>query len=66
MHGEVSREMWSSFQDDICEIKSITNAQNKSIGTDDIRRVAFESDDDPNFCVKRVPYSVVADQSGTI
>ncbi|MCB9309378.1 MAG: alpha-glucan family phosphorylase [Lewinellaceae bacterium] len=70
MHGEVSREMWSSH-DDICEIKSITNAQNKKYWKDDILENAFESDDDKLFAARKREmkedlFKVVADQSGKL
>jgi starch phosphorylase len=70
MHGEVSNEMWSDF-DDICEIKSITNSQNKKYWKDDQLETAYENKDIKGLLarkkeMKRQLFKIVADQSGKI
>lgn len=70
MHGEVSREMWSGY-DDICEITSITNSQNKKYWKDDALESAFEQNDDKALMarkkeMKRALFKIVADQTGKI
>lgn len=70
MHGEVSREMWSGFSD-ICEITSITNAQNKKYWKDDILEKAMEENDDKALStrkkeMKKALFKIVADQTGKI
>ncbi|WP_126970735.1 alpha-glucan family phosphorylase [Gynurincola endophyticus] len=68
LHGEVSRKMWNKYSD-ICEIISITNAQNWSYWSDkqiyraldDNNDVAY--DDRKNFLKKRA-FEIVADQTG--
>lgn len=68
MHGDVSREMWSGY-DGICEIKAITNAQNKRYWKDDVLEKAYEEDDDKLFAARKKEmkadlFEVVADQTG--
>jgi len=70
MHGEVSREMWSGFSD-ICEITSITNAQNKKYWKDDALEKAMEENDDKALAtrkkeMKKDLFKIVADQTGKI
>lgn len=70
MHGEVSREMWSGFSD-ICEITSITNAQNKKYWKDDALEKAMEDNDDKALAtrkkeMKKDLFKIVADQTGKI
>ncbi|MEY3419788.1 MAG: alpha-glucan family phosphorylase, partial [Bacteroidota bacterium] len=70
MHGEVSNEMWSDF-DDICEIKSITNSQNKKYWKDDQLETAYENKDVKGLLarkkeMKRQLFKIIADQSGKI
>lgn len=70
MHGEVSRDMWKS-NPGICEITSITNAQNKTYWKDDIIESALASEDDTLLAnrkkeLKRQLFKVVADQTGKL
>lgn len=70
MHGEISREMWSGFSD-ICEITSITNAQNKKYWKDDALEKAMEDNDDKALAtrkkeMKKDLFKIVADQTGKI
>lgn len=70
MHGEVSRDMWKS-NPRICEITSITNAQNKTYWKDDILETAFSTQDDTLLVarkkeLKRQLFKVVADQTGKL
>jgi starch phosphorylase len=70
MHGEVSNEMWSGY-DEICEIRSITNSQNKKYWKDEILESAFENNDIKGLIarkkeLKRQLFKVVADQAGKI
>ncbi|MBK8053147.1 MAG: alpha-glucan family phosphorylase [Saprospiraceae bacterium] len=70
MHGEVSNEMWSGY-DEICEIRSITNSQNKKYWKDEILESAFENNDIQGLIarkkeLKRQLFKVVADQAGKI
>jgi glycogen phosphorylase len=70
MHGDVSNEMWSGYED-ICEIKSITNAQNKKYWHDPELEAAYLADDDTRLMarkmqMKRDLFKVVADQTGKI
>ncbi|CAN5420566.1 alpha-glucan family phosphorylase [soil metagenome] len=44
MHGEVSRDMWKSFKN-ICEIKSVTNAQNHTYWKDRKLENGLQKDD---------------------
>lgn len=70
MHGEVSREMWSGY-DGICEIKSITNSQNKNYWKDDILEEAVAKKDDKALMarkkdLKKELFKEVANQTGKI
>ncbi|MFN8244594.1 MAG: alpha-glucan family phosphorylase [Ferruginibacter sp.] len=70
LHGEVSRKMWSKFEG-ICEIKSITNAQNWHYWADkqlyhfmnEHNDTAF---DDRKRYLKKRAFDVVADQTGKL
>ncbi len=70
LHGEVSRHMWSKY-DDICPIISITNAQNWRYWADKQLYSAMESvndwafDDRKKYLKKRA-FEIVADQTGKI
>jgi len=70
LHGEVSRKMWGD-QKGICEITSITNAQNKSYWSDPVLESALEKNDD-NLLVARKKelkhklFRVVANQTGKL
>lgn len=68
MHGDVSREMWSGFEN-ICEITHITNAQNKRFWKDDILEEASEKNDTKTMLsrkaeMKKELFETVADQTG--
>lgn len=68
MHGEVSREMWRPF-DRICEIKTVTNAQNHSYWRDVKLESAFEKDSSKLMMqrkkeLKNQLFGFVADQTG--
>lgn len=69
-HGEVSRKMWSRY-DGICEIRSITNAQNRNYWSDKILYDCMDRNDTDGF-LKRKKYikhrgmEGVADQTGKI
>ena len=70
LHGEVSREMWNKF-DDICEIKSITNAQDWQYWADKkLYRSMDEKDEltfiDRKFYLKRRSMETIADQTGKL
>lgn len=70
LHGVVSRDMWKS-NPGICEIMSITNAQNKTYWKDDILESALVSNDDALLAnrkkeLKRQLFKVVADQTGKL
>ncbi|WP_407429924.1 alpha-glucan family phosphorylase [Arcticibacter sp.] len=70
LHGVVSREMWKS-NTGICEITSITNAQNKTYWKDDILESALASQDDTLLVsrkkeLKAELFKVVADQTGKL
>lgn len=70
LHGEVSRKMWGSYSN-ICEIKAITNAQNKTYWKDDELEAALEANDDEALVqrkkeLKRKLFRVVANQTGKL
>jgi starch phosphorylase len=70
LHGEVSREMWNKF-DDICEIKSITNAQDWQYWADKkLYRSMDEKDEltfiDRKFYLKKRSMETIADQTGKL
>jgi len=70
MHGEVARQMWS-HNPGVCDITSITNAQNKTFWQDDILEAALAADDDSAIIsrkkeMKKQLFKVVADQCGKI
>lgn len=70
MHGDVSREMWSGYED-ICEIIHITNSQNKAYWKDAELERAYENNDDKALAarkkeMKKALFKIVADQSGKI
>lgn len=70
LHGEVAREMWD-HNPGICEITSITNAQNKTYWKDDELEKALAANDDKAIvarkkAMKRDLFKVVADQCGKI
>ena len=70
LHGEVARQMWGS-NPGICEITSITNAQNKKYWKDDALEAAITADNDIAIVdrkkqMKRELFKVVADQCGKL
>ncbi len=70
MHGEVAREMWSQY-DGICEIKSITNAQNKMYWADKELEASFQKNDDKALVARKLElkrdfFKIVADQTGNL
>lgn len=70
LHGEVSRKMWGKY-DGICEIKSITNAQNWHFWADkQLYRFADEGNDeafaDRKHYLKKRAFDEVADQTGKL
>lgn len=70
LHGEVSRKMWGKY-DGICEIKSITNAQNWHFWADkQLYRFADEGNEeafaDRKQYLKKRAFDEVADQTGKL
>jgi len=70
LHGEVSRHMWSRY-DDICEILSITNAQNWRYWSDKQLYKFGQIGDDYGFddrkkYLKKRAFDLVADQTGKL
>ncbi|MBA9077520.1 alpha-glucan family phosphorylase [Rufibacter quisquiliarum] len=70
LHGDVSRQMWSGYEG-ICEIKSITNAQNVNYWQNPDLRQALDAGDDEQLVqikaeMKKPLFEVVADQTGKI
>ena len=70
LHGEVSRAMWSKY-DNICPIISITNAQNWRYWADKQMYKFMEAGDDYWFddrkkYLKKRAFELVADQTGKI
>jgi starch phosphorylase len=70
LHGEVSRQMWKKYEG-ICEIKSITNAQNWRYWADkQLYRAREEGNnssfDDRKKYLKKRAFEIVADQTGKL
>ncbi len=70
LHGKVSREMWGKY-DGICEIKSITNAQEFNYWADKALYKTKEEKDDAAFdarksYLKEGLFNTVADQCGKL
>ncbi len=70
LHGEVARKMWSSYSG-ICEIDSITNAQNKTYWSDPVLDEALAQNKDAVLVdrkkeLKRKLFRVVANQTGKL
>lgn len=70
LHGEVSRQMWSHY-DNICPIISITNAQNKKFWVDYELEEARLSGNVEEFRkrkkeLKKMLFTIVGDQTGRI
>ena len=70
LHGEVARKMWYS-NSGVCEIKSITNAQNVGYWADPVLKKALLKNDDEALWQRKVElkkqlFEVVADQTGKL
>jgi len=70
LHGKVSRKMWASYED-ICEITSITNAQNQKYWQDNSLKNALDTNNDELLRfrkkeLKKELFKIVADQTGKI
>jgi len=70
LHGEVSRHMWKKYED-ICEILSITNAQNWRYWADKQLYKFGQIGDDYGFddrkkYLKKRAFEIVADQTGKL
>jgi starch phosphorylase len=70
LHGEVSRKMWNGFKG-ICEIKAITNAQNRTYWQDDGLANALDRGDDKALvarkkALKEKLFRTVANQTGKL
>ncbi len=68
IHGEVANEMWANYKG-ICQIKSITNAQDEVYWTDPQLKKHLEENDDHELiarkkAMKRELFTLVADQTG--
>lgn len=70
LHGVVARDMWAG-NEGICEIKSITNAQNAKFWQDNQLRAALDKDDDKALMARKRElkaelFEVVADQTAKL
>jgi len=70
LHGEVSRDMWRSFNR-VCDITAITNAQNQTFWMDaEMKKACAEGNDERLLSrkkeMKQALFKVVADQTGRI
>jgi glycogen phosphorylase len=70
LHGEVSRHMWAKY-DNICEILSVTNAQNWRYWADKALYRFREDGNDAGFddrkkWMKKRAFELVADQTGKV
>ncbi len=70
LHGEVSRKIWMGYSN-ICEIKSITNAQNLNYWSDHLLYDLLHKNDEKGFDVrkkemKKEAFEMVADQTGKL
>jgi len=70
LHGKVSRKMWAPYED-ICEIKSITNAQNYNYWADKKLYAAMEEEDHGSFderkrYLQKRSFDNVSDQCGKL
>jgi starch phosphorylase len=70
LHGAVARQMWSS-NSGVCEIISITNAQNQRFWTDPGLATAFDKGDSSLISgrkqeLKKALFKIVADQTGKL
>jgi starch phosphorylase len=70
LHGEVARKMWGDYKG-ICEITSITNAQNKTYWVDPELDKALKKNDDKALVARKKElkeklFRVVANQTGKL
>ncbi|MFD2146152.1 alpha-glucan family phosphorylase [Mucilaginibacter antarcticus] len=70
MHGAVAKNMWAG-KPGVCEIISITNAQNKTYWVDPLIDRAIADQDEPAFktrktALKKQLFKIVADQCGKL
>jgi len=70
LHGEIARKMWGS-NNGICEITSITNAQNKPYWTDTVLSKAIRENEDSAIVarkkeLKKQLFKIVANQCGKL
>ncbi len=70
LHGEVSRKMWGDYKG-ICEIKAITNAQNRTYWKDDVLDKALAEKNMDALAgrkkeLKKKLFRVVANQTGKL
>jgi glycogen phosphorylase len=70
IHGEVARKMWGGNAG-ICEITSVTNAQNKNYWKDDVLDKAIASNDDKAIAARKKEmkhglFKIVANQCGKL
>lgn len=70
MHGKVARNIWSGYTG-VCEIISITNAQNKHYWADVAINEAIKTHDEPAFKIRKTAlkeqlFTIVADQCGKL
>lgn len=70
LHGDVSRKMWGEYEG-ICEITSITNAQNWRYWADKQLYFAMDENNDERFddrkkFLKKRAFDLVADQTGKL
>ena len=70
LHGEVARKMWQSYEG-ICEITSITNAQNQKYWQDITLKNALDTNNDELLRyrkkqLKKELFKIVADQTGKL
>jgi glycogen phosphorylase len=70
LHGKVANDMWAEYPD-ICEIISITNAQNRRYWIDKTLLRALDEHEDYELVarkkhLKKVLFDVVADQTGQL
>jgi starch phosphorylase len=70
LHGAVARQMWSN-NPGVCDIISITNAQNQKFWTDTELAAAIEKGDATMICgrkqeLKKALFKIVADQTGKL
>lgn len=68
MHGDVARKMWEGYEG-LCDITSITNAQNAAYWSDGRLTAAHQAKDEVRFAnrkkaLKELLFEVVADQCG--